>query len=469
MFVGMYLRRQVVLGIAGIQLVTLAVGAVVVVFNARDAVEIEVESGAQSARALVIATLGAAMQETAPAMVLPRLADILVAPRHVDIALIDARNGILALSDVQNGAVPETAPDWFRQLVMPTLRETRIPVQANGTIYGYVSMTTAPDDEIAEVWQDVTSLFWIVALTAVLSAVMLSVLVHRSLRPLDDLRRALRRLREGDLSARLGHRGGSADLRPILAGFDALSESLQRAETERAVLNRRIVELGDAERRSIAMELHDEFGPCLFGLRVKASTIARTARRDGNAALAEEAAAIQSIVAQIQASNTRLLTTLRPMAIGQVPLIDALRDLFDAFRKTHPGLDWHIDLDTGLPDTPEILDLTVYRFFQEGTTNALRHGNPQRIAARLEADTGSRLEADTGSQSARMRLTLEDDGIGMPDRRAEGRGLTAMRDRIGAVGGHLVIASTDVGGTRLSVSLPLSRPVLDDTAEELAS
>ena len=455
MFSRMYLRQQGVLGIALIQLVTLAVGASVLVFNARQAVELEVTSGAQSARALVIATLGAAMQDTAPAEVLPRLADTLVAPRHVDIALIDARRSVQNLAGTADDAQPERAPDWFRRLVLPSLRETRIPVQTNGTVYGYVSMTTAPDDEIAEVWQDVTGLFWIVATTAVVSALMLGILVHRSLRPLEDLRRALRRLREGDLSARLGNRGGSADLAPILSGFDALSESLQKAQTERAILDRRIIELGDAERRSIAMELHDEFGPCLFGLRVKASAIVRGARAEGNDTLARDAETILAIVAQIQASNTRLLTTLRPMAIGQLPLLDALRDLFEAFRKTHPGLEWQVDLAETLPGTSEVLDLTVYRFFQEGTTNALRHGNPHRIEARLEFDRSA--------GPGRLRLALADDGIGMPDRRAEGRGLTGMRDRIGAVGGHLVIATTDDGGTRLSATLPLSG---EDLTEE---
>ncbi|SNR63575.1 histidine kinase [Puniceibacterium sediminis] len=454
----MYLKRQVVLGIVGVQLATLAIGAGVLVFNAREAVELEVTSGAQSARALVIATLGSALQDTAPDEVLPRLADILVPPRHVDLALVDARRGLLPLTGTAEAA--DNAPDWFRRLVTPTLREIRIPVQVNGTLYGYVLMTTAPEDEIAEVWQDVASLFWIVALTALLSALMLGMLVHRALRPLDDLRRAMRKLREGDLTTRLGRRG-SADLTPILEGFDALSESLQKAEAERALLNRRIVELGDAERRSIAMELHDEFGPCLFGLRVKASAIARKARAGADTPLAEEAETILAIVAQIQASNTRLLTTLRPMAIGQLPLLDALHDLVEAFRKTHPSLDWRIDLPTELPPTPEILDLTVYRFFQEGTTNALRHGNPQRIEIRIEMDEHGPVPL--------LQLDLTDDGVGMPDRRTEGRGLTAMRDRIGAVGGQLAIAGTDDGGTRLSARLPMSQANVAPTPLDLAS
>jgi len=271
-------------------------------------------------------------------------------------------------------------------------------------------------------------------------------LIKRTLRPLDTLRLALARLRGGNQSVRVG-RSASADLVPIFQGFDDLSEALETVEADRARLNRRIVELGDAERRTIAMELHDEFGPCLFGLKVKASAIARKAEADGDPDLGQDAAAIQSIVAQIQASNSRLLTTLRPMAIGQLPLVDALADLFQAFRKTHPGVDWRVDMPDALPETQEIIDLTVYRFFQEGVTNALRHGSPAKISVSL-----GQKKPETGPV---LHLLVEDDGSGMTDDNSEGRGLTAMRDRINAVGGKLSIETTEGGGTRLTSRVPL--------------
>ncbi|WP_161861699.1 histidine kinase [Algicella marina] len=446
MFRRITLKWQVVLCIGLVQLAALAVCATILVSNARDAVRVEVAAGERSARALILATLGSALQDAPPGEVMVRLADILVQPRHVQLALVSARDGVLSVREIGDDVNDTMVPEWFRNLVMPALRETRIPVRADGTEYGYVAMTTSPEDEIAEVWQDVASLFWIFALAALISAVLLALLVAHALSPLQRLRTAMDQLRQGDFSARISGREG-ADLLPIFDGFDGLSRSLQAAEQERATLSRRIVELGDAERRNIAMELHDEFGPCLFGLKVKSSSIARAARTRGDAGLTEDADAIMSIVSQIQASNTRLLTTLRPMAIGQLPLADALRDLFDAFRTTHPRVDWRVHLPEDLPETQEIFDLTVYRFFQEAATNALRHGNPQRVEAKVE-------HVATGT-TAMLRLSMEDDGIGIEHTSSEGRGLTAMRDRIGAIGGQLSIGSTDIGGTRLVVALPI--------------
>jgi len=448
----MHLRHQVVLSICMVQLAALVFGAAVLVLNARNAVRLEVASGEQSTRALVLATLGSMLQDMPAAEVVPRLADVLVEARHVDLAVVGSSQGVVPVRDMGDDDGLRPAPAWFHRLVAPEIQETRFPIRKNGLEIGFVSMRTAPGDEIAEVWQDVKSLFWIVAGAAAVSAALLIFLVTRSLRPLDRLRQALLDLRDGDRATRLG-RPAVADLAPIFEGFDALSHGLHKAETERQRLNRRIVELGDAERRSIANELHDEFGPCLFGLKVKAASIARAARAQGDANLAEDAEAILAIVAEIQGSNARLLTTLRPMAIGQLPLGEALDELFGAFRKAHPAIDWQVDLEAELPDTPEILDLTVYRFFQEGITNALRHGDPQRITARLRL---------AGGAEGGLRLEVEDDGLGLAPGRREGRGLTAMRDRIGALGGRLVIGETEAGGTQLSARVPLAPPV--DTA-----
>jgi len=151
LFGRMHLQSQVVLSLCLVHLIALTLTTALLVTNARHAVELEIKSGAESARALVLATLGYALQQSSPSNVLPRLAETLVEPRHVKIALYDARRGVLPLRDIDERHVPAAAPAWFTRLVTPGLRETRIPVEANGTLHGYVSMTTAPGDEIAEV------------------------------------------------------------------------------------------------------------------------------------------------------------------------------------------------------------------------------------------------------------------------------------------------------------------------------
>ncbi|MGC9419680.1 MAG: ATP-binding protein [Rhodovulum sp.] len=445
----LHLRWQVVLCVALLQFAALALATGVLVQNARKAVELEMASAERSARAQVIAAVGMAIRSGPPTTVLPTLSEQLVSPRHVRLALFDSRTGRLPNLSLADEVAQDGAPGWFRALVMPSVRETRLSVVEKGVEYGFVSITTAPGDEIAEVWEDASALIWTMGAGFAVTLFVLIAVIRRALRPLDTLNAGLRALRGGDLSARIsGVRGPDFD--PIVAGFNTLSDSLRTSEAERAAMSRKIVELGDAERRSIAMELHDEFGPCLFGLKVKAGAIAKAASASGDGALRRDAETVTSIVNQIQSANTRLLTTLRPMTIGQLSLVEALQDMLEGFRSTHPGITWSVCLPENLEDTEEILDLTIYRCVQEGVTNALRHGDPRTVRVVLERRTDG---------APALALSIEDDGWGLSPDAVEGRGLTAMRDRVGAMGGRLGVQTRARGGTRLWVVLPMSSPV----------
>ncbi|TCO71736.1 histidine kinase [Rhodovulum euryhalinum] len=446
----LHLRWQVVMCVGVTQALALCVAGWLLLENARKAVVVEMAAAEAGARAQVIASVGAAMRDHPPGAVLGVLSERLVEPRHVRLALFDLRTGPLPVragAGEEEGAAP---PAWFRALVTPPVRETRLPILDSGRDYGFVSLTSAPQDEIAEVWHDVAALFWTLGGAFLATLALVTAVIGRALRPLETLNRGLGALQSGALSTRIsGVRG--ADFVPLVGGFNALSQSLETSESARAALARKIVELGDAERRAIAMELHDEFGPCLFGLKVKAGAIARAADRAGDPVLKRDAETVTSIVDQIQTANTRLLTTLRPMTIGQLPLVEALADMLDGFRSTHSGIAWQIVLPDAMTGTEEIVDLTVYRFVQEGVTNALRHGAPRRVRVAMEL-------IPQGSEGARaIALAVEDDGAGLPACMAEGRGLTAMRDRVYAIGGMLAIGPRPGGGTRLTAQLPLAR------------
>lgn len=437
------LKWRVVLGVGLVQFATLVAAGLILVTNARQAVEVEVSASEASARALIVTTVGAVVNEMEPGAIVGALEDRLVQPRHVRLDLYDARSGETRPVRESARAERATAPEWFTRVVTPRVRETRLPVVADGLTYGLVLMTTAPQDEIAEVWSDVRALLGVGAASFVASLLLVALIVTRTLRPLAAIGNALAALERGERTLRIaGVRG--PDLGPIVARLNALTDALRQSEADRTALNRKIVEVGDAERKSIAMELHDEFGPCLFGLKVKAAAISRTAEGAGQEALRRDAGEVLSIAEQIQTANARLLTTLRPMAIGQLPLRDAIEDLLAGFRGRHPSVAWTVDLPPSLPATDETLDLTAYRVVQEGVTNALRHGTPRRVRIAIDM-----------AVPGFLRLVVEDDGRGMPEGMAPGRGISGMRDRILASGGTLGIGPGADGGTRLEARLPL--------------
>ena len=85
--------------------------------------------------------------------------------------------------------------------------------------------------------------------------------------------------------------------------------------------------------------------------------------------------------------------------------------------------------------------LQLYRILQEACTNALKHGQPDRIAVTLA-------RSDSG-----IELSLSDNGRGFdPSTAQAGRGLSNMRYRAERIGAQIRIVSS-AAGTRVSLQL----------------
>jgi signal transduction histidine kinase len=89
----------------------------------------------------------------------------------------------------------------------------------------------------------------------------------------------------------------------------------------------------------------------------------------------------------------------------------------------------------------------VFRIAQEALSNALRHSHAGRIAVRLSEPNG------------RLRLTVEDDGVGFEPEsaalRSQRLGLTSMEERAGALGGRLTVESRPGAGATIGLEVPL--------------
>ena len=63
----------------------------------------------------------------------------------------------------------------------------------------------------------------------------------------------------------------------IAQRFNTLAEALEKARAENSRLYRNFIAVQEDERRQVANELHDEAGPCLFGITANVSSIERLA------------------------------------------------------------------------------------------------------------------------------------------------------------------------------------------------
>jgi two-component system sensor histidine kinase UhpB len=152
-----------------------------------------------------------------------------------------------------------------------------------------------PADEIAEAWQDLYSLAIVWLLLDVIVLGVLYVVLGRVLDPLASLSKGMLRLEDGHYATRL-QTPKVKELAVITNRFNTLAESLDVAREENSGLYRQLISVQEEERREIANELHDEAGPCLFGITANASSIQTIADRP------EASAATRSVTASARFS-----------------------------------------------------------------------------------------------------------------------------------------------------------------------
>src|ERR1700753_380346 len=85
-------------------------------------------------------------------------------------------------------------------------------------------------------------------------------------------------------------------------------------------LAERAVSLQDLERKEIAHELHDEFGPYLFALRAHVGALMRQAdaHEPDKSALRRHGGAILDQVNDLQQLTRRILEKLRPVGLAEL-------------------------------------------------------------------------------------------------------------------------------------------------------
>jgi two-component system sensor histidine kinase UhpB len=462
---GRTVRTQILLVFVLINLVAATIAGGVTIFKAGAATRSEIAGSMKLAELLVGEAVQLVAQGIPAEQFLKTLPAQLRLVRHVRIFVRDAAGAPITegATDRPDGAREDerrSAPAWFARLIGPPIERHDVPVLVNGAAIATVEIVSEPRDEIAEVWENSVALASIAGIAALTVIGILYFVLGRVLDPLAALGEGLRGLERRDYKIRLA-RPKVLEFAAIIDRFNALAGALEDARAENLALGQRLITAQDDERRRTALELHDEVGPSLFGLKANVASIANAASALPPAAagaIAERLRELTAIIDHLQGINRNLLNRLRPMALGHVPLPEIIATLVRDRAREYPNIAFTHDVAALAQGYGDTIDLTVYRCVQESLTNAIRHAGAKRIDVRAANDAAAR------DGSAQLELTIRDDGGGIAAGISQGFGLRGMQERVQALGGELTVATGQGRGTSVHIVIPLAaRP--DGTPE----
>ncbi len=196
----------------------------------------------------------------------------------------------------------------------------------------------------------------------------------------------------------------------------------------------RIVQAGDEERRRLERDLHDGAQQRLLGIGMALQLLGpRIGESDGEARvlLEETQAELQSAVRELR----ELARGIHPAVLTDQGLDAAVRTLAD--RAPVP-----VDVRVSTEGMPPHLETAVYFVVAEALANVGKHANASR----------ARVAIDEAPET--YIVEISDDGIGGAGVSTDGSGLRGLADRVGALGGQLIIESAPEAGTTVRAEIP---------------
>lgn len=446
----MSLKFRLNLMITALLMLVLLAGMLLLIANARQQVQAEVESTATLAAHMMGPEAIGYSDAAGGAYRQPYKLRGLEHLRHLRIDFYDAA-GLWQDSNRTYATEQSTAnpPAWFSYLMtvaLPRQVELRRPLMMNGNKVGELAIVPDPSYEIAEVWHDTVDLFLLFALFFLAVNILVFWAVSKALRPVDSILKALGELEHGNLDARLPS-FHLPELDRISDKFNGMAQTLQQSIQCNRKLSQQLINLQEAERKSLARDLHDEMGQFLTAINVDAGAILAISR-DKLPAAGESAQAIMNVSRQVMELISAMLQRLRPDTLDEIGLKAALDELIVTWRQRNRGVTCIVRIADGLQGLDESVKITVYRVVQECLTNVARHAHARRV----EIQVGY-LTKPNGVKA--LQVMVVDDGVGFDPAHVEGFGMGGMRERVVGVGGEYQVESLPMQGVRVTTRFPI--------------
>jgi signal transduction histidine kinase len=209
-------------------------------------------------------------------------------------------------------------------------------------------------------------------------------------------------------------------------------------QTEAQLLAEQITVTLLQERQRLARDLHDSVTQSIHSLALFSETLGAALDRNRTEKARQLSERLQESAHQALKEMRLMLYELQPISLREHgDLAQALEARLQAVER-RAGVDARLVLE-GDPAWPQSWNADLFWITSEALNNALKHAQAASVCITLRCD------------SARLDLTVEDDGIGFDTARprAGGMGLRTMAARAEALGGELIVESSPGRGARV--------------------
>ncbi|HVT39181.1 MAG TPA: sensor histidine kinase [Gemmatimonadaceae bacterium] len=228
-----------------------------------------------------------------------------------------------------------------------------------------------------------------------------------------------------------------------------LANRLHTRTVELEQLSRRMVRQHEDERRRLSLELHDETAQVFAAVKMQLEVV-RERVLPADPPLAERLQRTVELVDEGMRGIRNVTNDLRPSLLDDLGLLPALRSLVADFAE-HRGVRATLEAPNALPLLHDEAEVALFRALQEALANVARHAGGAPTHTTIVVNGGEVV----------MRIT--DQGPGFDGARALSRfeaeghlGLTGMRERISALGGHVRVRSAHGEGVAIEIRVPLA-------------
>jgi signal transduction histidine kinase len=223
------------------------------------------------------------------------------------------------------------------------------------------------------------------------------------------------------------------------------SEALKKSRQQSLDLSAYLQSSREAERTSIAREIHDDLGQIFTALKMDLRWIQKRISR-GQQMLGDKIQGMTKLVDIGVESVQRISSELRPGLLDDLGLSAAIEWQTREFAN-RAGIEPDITIDPEEIEIERELSTAVFRILQEALTNISRHSGARIVTVALI------------KRGRELTLTVKDDGRGITRKQASGPkafGLIGMRERVRYFAGELDIQGIRGKGTTVTAKIPLA-------------